>query len=226
MALKAFRLCVIAVSGPIKSTGTALLLKITNACSHAAITFWQALQGLKSKSDDADSKLRATKSGFYETFLVQLVFDCRRLAGCASTEVAPKQASAVRTENCKATSEADIASLFDRWNRSLQTGDAQQVVANYAQQSILLPTVSNTPRLTPAEKLDYFQHFLENRPSGKIDLRVIEIDCNTAWAAGLYTFTFAKTGASVSGRYSYTYRWNGSDWLIASHHSSAMPEKK
>ncbi|SFB91960.1 conserved hypothetical protein [Polaromonas sp. OV174] len=159
-------------------------------------------------------------------FSFGLLLIAAALAGCASTQVTPNQASSARTESCKAASQADIASLFDRWNRSLQTGDPQKVVANYAQQSILLPTVSNTPRLTPAEKLDYFQHFLENRPSGKIDMRVIEIDCNTAWDAGLYTFTFAKTGASVSGRYSYTYRWNGSDWLITSHHSSAMPESK
>ena len=155
-----------------------------------------------------------------------LFFVAAALAGCASTQIAPQQTASAHTESCKATSKAEIAALFDRWNRSLQTGDAQQVVANYAQQSILLPTVSNQPRLTPAEKLDYFQHFLENRPSGKIDMSVIEIGCNTAWDAGLYTFTFAKTGASVSGRYTYTYRWNGTQWLITSHHSSAMPEKK
>ncbi|MBG6072937.1 MULTISPECIES: DUF4440 domain-containing protein [unclassified Polaromonas] len=154
-----------------------------------------------------------------------LLFVAAALAGCTSTQFDPQQTASARTEICKATSEAEIAGLFDRWNRSLQTGDAQQVVANYARQSILLPTVSNKPRLTPAEKLDYFQHFLESRPSGKIDLRFVELGCNTALDAGLYTFTFAKTGASVSGRYSYTYRWDGAKWLITSHHSSVMPEK-
>jgi uncharacterized protein (TIGR02246 family) len=147
------------------------------------------------------------------------------LAGCQSTQMAPTTAQGTRTESCKATNEAEIASLFDRWNQSLQTGDPHKVVANYAERSILLPTVSNQPRLTPAEKEDYFHHFLENQPSGKIDLRTVELGCNTAVDAGLYTFTFAKTGASVSGRYTYTYRWNGSQWLITSHHSSAMPEK-
>lgn len=147
------------------------------------------------------------------------------LAGCA-TGGAPSTAQNERTETCKATSEQEIASLFDRWNQSLQTGDPHKVVANYAEHSILLPTVSNKLRLTPAEKEDYFHHFLENRPSGKIDFRTVEIDCNTAIDAGLYTFTFAKTGAKISARYTYTYRWDGTKWLITSHHSSAMPEKQ
>jgi len=147
------------------------------------------------------------------------------LVGCASNRVAQTSTQGTRTETCKATSEAEIAALFDRWNRSLQTGDPHKVVANYAERSILLPTVSNKPRLTPAEKEDYFHHFLENGPSGKIDMRFIEIGCNTAFDAGLYTFTFAKTGDSVSGRYTYTYHWNGSEWLITSHHSSVLPEK-
>jgi uncharacterized protein (TIGR02246 family) len=154
-----------------------------------------------------------------------LLLAAAALAGCTSLPPAQTHASGARTETCKSTSEAEIAALFDRWNESLQTGDAHKVVANYAERSILLPTVSNKPRLTAAEKEDYFHHFLENRPSGRIDLRSVEIGCNRAVDAGLYTFTFATTGASVSGRYTFTYRWNGSEWLITSHHSSAMPEK-
>jgi hypothetical protein len=147
-------------------------------------------------------------------------------AGCASERVAQTAVQDHYRESCKTTTEAEISSLFDRWNASLQTGNAHKVVANYAKHSILLPTVSNRPRLTPDEKEDYFHHFLESLPSGKIDMRFIEIGCNTALDAGLYTFAFAKTGTTVSGRYSFTYRWDGSDWLITSHHSSAMPEKR
>ena len=146
------------------------------------------------------------------------------LSGCASAPSSPDAASA-RTEACRASNEQEIAALFDRWNRSLQTGDPHQVAANYAERSILLPTVSNKPRLTAAEKEDYFHHFLENKPVGKIDSRIIEIGCNTAVDAGLYTFTFGKTGAQVKARYTYTYKWDGKQWLITSHHSSAMPEK-
>ncbi|MCX5794504.1 MAG: SgcJ/EcaC family oxidoreductase [Elusimicrobia bacterium] len=132
---------------------------------------------------------------------------------------------AARSEACRATDEREIAALFDRWDRSLQTGDPHQVAANYAQGSILLPTLSNQPRLTQAEKEDYFQHFLQNKPKGKIDLRTIEIGCNTAVDSGLYTFTYGTTGAQVKARYTYTYKWDGKQWLITSHHSSALPEK-
>ena len=146
-------------------------------------------------------------------------------AGCTTYQPTPTRPDSERTESCKATTSEEIAALFDRWNQSLQTGDAHKVVANYAEQSILLPTVSNKPRLTPAEKEDYFVHFLENQPSGKIDFRNIELGCNSAVDAGLYTFTFAKTGDVVHARYTYTYHWDGHQWLITSHHSSAMPEK-
>jgi uncharacterized protein (TIGR02246 family) len=145
------------------------------------------------------------------------------LAGCTSNP--PGSTLPARTEVCKATSEQEVAALFDRWNQSLQTGDPHKVVENYAQKSVLLATVSNTPRLNAAQKLDYFEHFLENKPFGRIDARTIEIGCTTAVDAGLYTFTFAKTGAVVKARYTYTYQWDGSQWLITSHHSSAMPEK-
>ena len=148
------------------------------------------------------------------------------LTGCATNQGMPKNVQSSRTESCKATSEQEIAGLFDRWNQSLQTDDPHKVVANYAERSILLPTVSNTPRLTVAEKEDYFHHFLQDGPSGKIDMHFIELGCNSAVDAGLYTFTFAKTGAIVHARYTFTYHWDGAQWLITSHHSSAMPEKK
>lgn len=146
------------------------------------------------------------------------------IAGCDMGPVDSRSIPA-HAEICKATSVQEIASLFDRWNHALQTGDPHEVVANYAELSILLPTVSNKPRVTAAEKEDYFHHFLENQPAGKINFRMIEIGCNTAVDSGLYTFTFHTTGDQVSARYTFTYKWDGKQWLITSHHSSAMPEK-
>jgi uncharacterized protein (TIGR02246 family) len=155
-----------------------------------------------------------------------LTLACILLAGCAAPAAHPPDGQAGMA--CKDSNEQEIASLFDRWNASLQTGDPRTVVANYADKSILLPTVSNQPRLSAAEKEDYFVHFLQNKPSGKIDLRFVDIGCNTAVDAGLYTFVYGTTGQVVHARYTYTYRWypelEGGKWLITSHHSSALPE--
>ncbi len=146
------------------------------------------------------------------------------VAGCSTSNSAGSRANAPRLEVCKKATEAEVASLFDRWNTALQSGDPKNVVALYDEGSILLPTVSNKPRLTPAEKEDYFVHFMANKPVGTIDMRHIQIDCNKAVDSGLYTFTY-ENGNKVQARYTYTYRWIGKEWIISSHHSSALPEK-
>ena len=138
---------------------------------------------------------------------------------------APAPAPAPAGTVCAPINESQVAQLFDRWNGSLMTHDPRKVVENYAPHSILLPTVSNKPRYSVEDKIDYFVHFLHDGPMGKIDQRFIQVGCNTALDAGLYTFTFFKTGAVVSARYSYTYGYINGQWLITSHHSSAMPEK-
>ncbi|MCP9461090.1 MAG: DUF4440 domain-containing protein [Nitrospira sp.] len=130
------------------------------------------------------------------------------------------------TEVCVAAKQEDIAALFDRWNESLKTGNPQKVVANYAEKSVLLPTLSSKARFTPQEKEDYFHHFLENQPEGRIDSRTIELDCNTAIDEGLYSFVFKKTGAVAKARYTFTYKWDGKRWLITSHHSSTLPSEQ
>jgi len=130
----------------------------------------------------------------------------------------------MKAKSLKRSSKKEIASLFDRWNKSLKSGDPDQVVKNYAKNSILLATLANKPRLTVAEKRSYFKSFLINKPSGKINYRKIEVGYDTAMDAGVYTFTFAKTKAVIKARYTFTYRFNNNKWLITSHHSSRMPE--
>lgn len=147
------------------------------------------------------------------------------VAGCQKAEVRSVAGDA-HAASCHPINEQDVARLFDRWNDALKSGDPHKVVANYAQHSILLPTLSNTPRVTVAEKLDYFEHFLEKKPSGKIDFRFFVPGCNSAVDSGLYTFTLGATGATVHARYTFTYAWDGRQWLITSHHSSVMPEDK
>ena len=75
---------------------------------------------------------------------------------------------------------------------------------------MLLPTVSNKPRTNHEEIRDYFVHFLEKKPQGKIDFRIIKIGCNIASDTGLYTFTLHDTkgkAKKVSARYSFVYEY-------------------
>ena len=129
----------------------------------------------------------------------------------------------------KPPTKAQIAALFDGWNAALKTGDPEKVADRYASDAVLLPTVSNKIRDTHAEIVDYFEHFLENKPVGKkIETIVNVLDENSAIDTGLYelTLTDPDTGAkrTVEARYTYEYEKRGGKWLIVNHHSSVMPE--
>ena len=82
-------------------------------------------------------------------------------AGATTTAITPGT-----TASCQPVTETEIAGLFTRWNDDVKGGDPKRVVENYAADSILVPTVSNQVRQTAAEKQDYFDHFLADRPSG------------------------------------------------------------
>lgn len=120
--------------------------------------------------------------------------------------------------------EQDIVQLFANWNAALATGDAEQVTALYADNAVLLPTVSNQVRHNHAEIRDYFVHFLAKQPQGVIDeANTRHLADDLASNAGVYTFTFGD-GSQVTARFSYLYQRVGGDWKILEHHSSAMPE--
>ncbi|MEU9453002.1 SgcJ/EcaC family oxidoreductase [Streptomyces sp. NPDC048277] len=124
---------------------------------------------------------------------------------------------------------AQIAALFNTWNAALQTGDPEKVAGLYAKDAVLLPTVSNKIRTDHAQIVDYFEHFLQNKPVGKKKTTIVNVlDGNSAIDTGIYQFTLTdpKTGAKrvVEARYTYEYEKRGGTWLIVNHHSSAMPE--
>lgn len=123
----------------------------------------------------------------------------------------------------------EIAGLFDQWNGALATGDPEQVADLYAKDAVLLPTVSNRVRADRAGIVDYFEHFLANKPVGtKIETHVNVLDHNSAIDTGVYEFalTDPATGekSTVEARYTYAYEKRGGEWFIVNHHSSKMPE--
>ena len=141
--------------------------------------------------------------------------------------LASTAAFADTTAQCVNVNKEQIAGLFDKWNASLKTGNPDTVTANYSDDAILLPTVSNKPRTNHAEIRDYFVHFLQKHPQGTIDSRTIKLGCNTAIDMGIYTFKLKDGNASkdVQARYTFQYAFENGKWVIEHHHSSAMPEK-
>ncbi len=118
----------------------------------------------------------------------------------------------------------DIIQLFSNWNDAIQTGDPDKVTAMYAEDAVLLPTVSNQVRHNHAEIRDYFVSFLAKSPSGEInEANPRQLSDDLVSNTGVYTFTFGD-GAQVMARYSYLYKCIGGEWKILEHHSSMMPE--
>jgi uncharacterized protein (TIGR02246 family) len=115
--------------------------------------------------------------------------------------------------------------LFDHWNEALGSGDARRVSQRYTEDAVLLPTVSNVPRLSRPEIQEYFEHFLQKQPLGKVDQRNVKFGCNKITDAGVYTFRIIDAGKTeyVPARYTFVYENRDGEWLIAHHHSSLMP---
>jgi uncharacterized protein (TIGR02246 family) len=118
----------------------------------------------------------------------------------------------------------DIVQLFSNWNDAIQTGDPDKVTAMYAEDAVLLPTVSNQVRHNHSEIRDYFVSFLAKSPSGEInESNPRQLTDDLVSNTGVYTFTFGD-GTQVMARYSYLYKCIGGEWKILEHHSSMMPE--
>ena len=111
-------------------------------------------------------------------------------ATLSETEPAP-----ARTETCEPVTEEGVARLFDEWNSALVNGTADDVVDRYwAKGSVLLATLEAEPLVTPEQKKGYFEEFQAKKPSGKINERLIELGCNTATDAGIYTCEILARG--------------------------------
>lgn len=145
----------------------------------------------------------------------------------SQNNIAIDTASDHETVVCQPATKKLAEELFIAWNNALQTGDAKKVAAMYAEDAILLPTVSNLPRTTPAEIEDYFKHFLQKKPYGIIKQRIVKQGCNKLTDAGIYDFEVVSDGKKevVPARYTFIYEYRNDQWKILHHHSSMMPEK-
>jgi uncharacterized protein (TIGR02246 family) len=125
---------------------------------------------------------------------------------------------------CTPQQRSQILALFEQWDRSLATGNAATVDANYARDAILIPTLSNEIRRDPARRIAYFRDdFLPERPHGRLNHAYVRCFGDIAINSGIYTFTFGN-GSRTQARYTFVYqRQSNGGWLIIEHHSSKMP---
>jgi uncharacterized protein (TIGR02246 family) len=140
------------------------------------------------------------------------------------------------SQRCEPIATKEVEALFVRWNEALEDPSANKVVALYANDATLLPTVENGPYTLENEPFtktnglkEYFVHFVERKPVATIDeaKRFIKVGCNIAYDVGLYSFEVngdhTTNRETIRARYTFIYRWDGKRWLIAHHHSSAEP---
>lgn len=151
----------------------------------------------------------------------------QRVVGHALQDQPVDTATANEKTFCQPADQKLVEDLFNKWNQALQTYDAGKVAELYADDAVLLPTVSNVPRTSKAEIKDYFEHFLEKKPFGIIKQRNIKKGCNKITDAGIYDFEVEADGRKsvVPARYTFVYEYRNNEWKIVHHHSSMMPEK-
>lgn len=129
-----------------------------------------------------------------------------------------------KSVSASSMSDKEVNDLFLLWNDALATLDPDTVAKRYAKNAILLPTVSDTPRMDYDSIKAYFVDFLQKKPQGVLlESKVIKGD-DWALDAGIYEFTMGATGDKVKARYTYLYNYEDGEWKIAHHHSSVMPE--
>ncbi len=133
-----------------------------------------------------------------------------------------------RAMECAPVDNAVVEGQFDRFNAAWATKNPDTVAALFAPDAVLLPTLSDEERTTPAGIHKYFVHFLEKSPVGRVDSSSIRLGCNMAARMGNWSvdLTDAKTGAksTAKARYTFVYRYADGGWWIEHLHSSLLPD--
>lgn len=146
-------------------------------------------------------------------------------------------------KGCNKISNNSLVQLFEKWNNALQSENITQIVNLYSDNSILLATLENEPRVTRIQKEKYFEEFLLKNPYGKLVSIYTNVNTNTPSLVGTYNFeinVFNNTCAPnvcgagkprctgscrtiVKARYTYIYSCIDKEWKIYHHHSSKFP---
>ncbi|UUX48913.1 DUF4440 domain-containing protein [Nisaea acidiphila] len=116
-----------------------------------------------------------------------------------------------------------------RWAEVISVGVIDDLLALYAPDAILVPTLSNVIGEREEERRQYFENFLAN---GKIRCEItlrkkrVSRKLGTMVIGGLYTFYLQRESGeeAVPARFLFTFEEIDGRWLITGHHSSRLSE--
>ncbi|MGP0149162.1 DUF4440 domain-containing protein [Pseudomonas oryzihabitans] len=111
------------------------------------------------------------------------------------------------------------------WAATVATRDVEAILALYAADAILVPTLSNEVRDNEESRREYFRNFLAN--DGLVcDVQIfkkrVSSKLGTVVVGGLYVFRYreGEQAISVPARFLFTFEQIDGRWLITGHHSS------
>lgn len=121
-----------------------------------------------------------------------------------------------------------VSENFHRWNEALNSTDPKKVAELYTEDATFLPTLSPAFKQGIEETEEYFEHFLQKNPDGKVvEEKVQTLSPKSYLHSGMYDFTVDQNGERKTVEARFTFLWvqdeNG-EWKIAHHHSSVKPQ--
>ena len=117
----------------------------------------------------------------------------------------------------------EVRAAGQKWIEGIGRGDADYMVALYAEDGILHGTGSPVVRTGHALIREYFAGLTTKVTMSFVEPQHIRVYGDVAINTGNYQ-TIIGNNPPVKLRYSFVYHKIGNDWLIVDHHSSRMPE--
>lgn len=112
-----------------------------------------------------------------------------------------------------------------KWTKAVATGRIEDVLKLYADDAILVPTLSDDIVFSEDGRRRYFEFFLaDSAPTCVVDQEKLRVNAHNGTIAigGIYTFCFQRetVAETVAARFLFVFEKSCSDWLITGHHSS------
>jgi len=121
-----------------------------------------------------------------------------------------------------------IKTALTSWVAAIESGSSTAVTPLYADNAILLPTLSSKILTTPEGRKEYFDKFTAQKNlKAELIQAVVRVYGDVAIASGLYNFSFLEHGKTVTipARFSFVYiKAENGNLMIVEHHSSKLPK--